>query len=127
MRRGGQRPRHHIRMPGHREVGGGGLIRLGFALLPVPQRAERDVEAAGKLCLRQPQRAPQRADARLNRHPRALFGRERRRIGIGAHGVQHLALGQRVKLGPVGAALDPYQLIGKQNVAEPWRDSIGDA
>src|SRR6266508_2106471 len=67
------------------DLGARGLIRFGAALLPIAQRADRDVETRCELLLAQAQGPANDLRARRALHPVHIFFGERSRIGI-AHG-----------------------------------------
>jgi hypothetical protein len=68
------------------EVGTRGLIGLGGALLPIPERAEGNLKAGGKFLLREAERAPDQLGARRVLHVGELGGGKRPGVGIGAGG-----------------------------------------
>ena len=63
------------------DLGARGLIRFGAALLPVAQRADRDVEARRELLLAEAQSAANDLRPQGALHPVHIFFRERSRVG----------------------------------------------
>jgi hypothetical protein len=67
-RPGDQRPAHGFGVAGNDpEIGARGLIGLGGALLPIPERAEGNLKAGGKFLLREAERAPDQLGANVGR------------------------------------------------------------
>jgi hypothetical protein len=73
-----------------REIGAGRPVRLGAALFPVTQCAERDPVARGKFLLGQSECAPQCLHARHPSRRPQFFRRHRPRIGVGRGGRRDL-------------------------------------
>src|SRR5579863_7561011 len=89
-----ERLAHGVRLArDHLEIGARGLVGLDAALLPIAQRAERNVIARGKIFLAQPKRAAD--DLRLRRalHALEIFGRKRLRVGIAERRTMALRIG----------------------------------
>jgi hypothetical protein len=82
-----ERPAHSFGVAGNDfQIGARGLIGLGGALLPIPQRAERNLKAGGKFLLSEAERAPDQLGARRVLHARELGGGKRAGVRIGAGG-----------------------------------------
>ena len=74
-----KRAKHCLRVPlNHAEKGRGGGVRQVDALLPVPQRADRDLELARKFLLRHAQPSPDQPWIRRAAHASEVFRGQRR-------------------------------------------------
>ena len=87
----------------HPEVGARGLIGLGDALLPIPQRAERDLKLRGKLLLGEAERAADQLGARRPLHALEIRRGHRLRVRIAQRRSHDFLLGHGTH-GFVGAA-----------------------
>src|SRR5262245_42429903 len=85
----------------HLEIGTRGLVRLGRALLPIPQGAEGNLKARGKLLLRETEDAANDLCAWRPLHAFEVFGRERLRVGIALVRSMHFLLRHCVEATPI--------------------------
>ena len=84
------------------EVGLCGLVRLRAVLLPVAQRADRNVEALRELRLRQAELPAQPLGGGHAPHLRELSFGQRLGVRVAQRGLVDLLVRHRVELGPVG-------------------------